>query len=120
MRTTLSQYLTILGALFALSLPLFAGCAAKDGKWPATTVAWIKHHQEDYVRDEVPATLTGKVTQQYGRYIYHFFDGTGKIQLYSEIQLPAGEAIIVRGKIDEDSFNVTSWCPVDKPGEYRK
>ena len=50
----------------------------------------------------------------------HFFDGTGKIQLYSEIQLPAGEAIIVRGKIDEDSFNVTSWCPVDKPGEYRK
>jgi uncharacterized protein YdeI (BOF family) len=68
----------------------------------------------------VPATLVGKVTQQYGRYIYFFFDGTGNIQLYSEIELPAGKSIVVRGKIDEDSFNVTSWRPADKPGEYRK
>jgi hypothetical protein len=120
LKNHLLKYFAILGAFFTLSLPLLAGCGPKDDKWPVTTVAWIKHHQEDFVRDEVPATLVGKVTHQYGRYIYFFYDGTGKIQLYSEIQLPAGKSIVVRGKVDEDSFNVTSWRPADKPGEYRK
>ena len=114
------KYFAFLGAFFTLSLPLIAGCGSKDDKWPVTTVAWIKHHQADFVRDEVPATLAGKVTQQYGRYIYCFFDGTGNIQLYSEIQLPVGESIAVRGDIDEDSFNVTCWRPVDIPGEFQK
>jgi uncharacterized protein YdeI (BOF family) len=114
------KYFAILGVFFTLSLPLLAGCATKNEKWPVTTVAWIKHHQEDFVREEVPATLVGKVTQQFGRYIYFFFDGTGNIQLYSEIQLPAGESIAVRGNVDEDSFNVTSWRPADRQGENRK
>ena len=120
LKNHLLKYFAILGAFFTLSLPLLAGCATKDDKWPVTTVAWIKHHQEDFVRDEVPATLVGKVTQQYGRYIYFFFDGTGKIQIYSEIQLPAEKSIAVRGNIDEDSFIVTSWRPAEKSGECRK
>ncbi len=120
LRNHLRKYFVFLGALFTLSLPLLAGCATKDDKWPVTTVAWIKHHQGDFVVDEVPATLVGKVTHQYGRYIYFFFDGTGKIQLYSEIQLPEGKPIVVKGNVDEDSFNVTSWHSADKPDENRK
>ena len=114
------QYFAILGALFTLSLPLLAGPDPKDEKWTLTTVAWIKHHQTDFVLDEVSARLVGKVIHQYGRYIYFFFDGTGKIQLYSEIQLPTGKSIVVRGNIDENSFNVISWSPANKPGEHQK
>lgn len=89
-------------------------------RWHLTSVAWIAHHLTTFVYEEQPVALVGKVTRAYGHFIYIFNDGTGHIELYSEISLPVGEAIVIRGAMDEDTINVSSWRPVGKIGDYRK
>jgi hypothetical protein len=122
------RQLALLGLLLGLARMLPADEATTGGgmgdpahsRWHLTSIQWIREHQEDFVLEERPATLIGRATKQYGRYTYIFTDGTGSIQLYSEIVLPVGKSIVVRGEIDETSLVVSSWRPVEKIGEDQK
>jgi uncharacterized protein YdeI (BOF family) len=85
-----------------------------------TSIRWIRDHETDFVLDSQPATLIGRVVRRYGGFLYLFSDGTGTIELYSEISLPPKTPIVIRGEIDETTFDVESWRPTDKAGEVPK
>ena len=82
-----------------------------QNKWHLTTVAWLAHHQEQFVLDTAPATLIGRISKQYEKFTYIFFDGTGTMELYSDTQLPLNKSIVVRGDFDEGTLIVKSWRP---------
>jgi uncharacterized protein YdeI (BOF family) len=104
-----------------LVLVLHLACTGKvragdDGdpaqnKWHLTTVAWLAHHQEQFVLDTAPATLIGRISKQYEKFTYIFSDGTGTMELYSDTQLPLNTSIVVRGDFDEGTLIVKSWRP---------
>jgi len=68
-----------------------------------SSIAWIqaKDKADDIGVDDRYVVLVGKVTKQVKDETYIFTDGTGTIQLDSEIKLPVGKKIAVRGNIDQ-------------------
>lgn len=83
-----------------------------------TSIAWIqaKDKADDIGVDDRYAVLVGKVTEKIKDETYLFSDGTGTIQLDSEIKLPVGKTIVVRGNIDQAflgigklELEVSSW-----------
>jgi uncharacterized protein YdeI (BOF family) len=68
-----------------------------------SSIAWIeaKDKADDIGVDDRYVVLVGKVTKQIKEETYLFTDGTGTIQLDSEIKLPVGKKIAVRGNIDQ-------------------
>ena len=98
-----------------------------SNKWKVTTVRWIQDHENDLDTDYKFVALVGKVTKQHDGDTYFFTDATGTIELDSDIKLPVGENIVVRGEIDQAflhigplELNVESWRHVSKKGEYLK
>ncbi|HEY8965112.1 MAG TPA: NirD/YgiW/YdeI family stress tolerance protein [Candidatus Methylacidiphilales bacterium] len=124
---------TLLVALCAVAAPsAHAGCSGtcsdpgKD-KWHVTNVAWIKANENDLDRDDDKVALIGKVTKKHSDHVYFFQDETGTIQLDSDIELPVGKTIVIRGRIDQAflhigplEVNVDSWRPIGKYGVYNK
>ena len=83
-----------------------------------SSVAWVQERDkaDDIGVDDRYVVLVGKVTSKYKDETYIFSDGTGTIQLDSEIKLPIGVPIVVRGNIDQAflgigklEVDVTSW-----------
>ena len=68
-----------------------------------SSIAWItaKDKDDDIGVDDRYIVLVGKVTEKYKEETYTFTDGTGTIQLDSDIELPIGKTIVVRGNIDQ-------------------
>jgi uncharacterized protein YdeI (BOF family) len=68
-----------------------------------SSIAWIvaRDNDDDIGVDDRYVVLVGKVTQKIKDETYLFSDGTGTIQLDSEIKLPVGTTIAVRGNIDQ-------------------
>ena len=90
-------------------LSLFGAAAVKADQNPNNTkdhvssIAWIvaRDKDDDIGVDDRYVVLVGKVTEKYKEETYVFTDGTGTIQLDSEIKLPVGKTIAVRGNIDQ-------------------
>lgn len=78
-------------------------CSNKD---KVTSIRWIESVQHDLDADDCYVVLVGKVTEKYKDETYFFTDGTGKIQLDSDIDLPIGKTIVVRGKIDQAFLSI--------------
>ena len=105
-----------------------AGTGEPDAKnWKLTTIAWIKANENDLDQDNRAVAVIGKVTQKHDGDTYFFTDGTGQIELDSDIELPVGKTIVVRGRVDQAflhigplEINVDSWRPVAKPGQVLK
>lgn len=83
-----------------------------------SSIAWVqaRDKDDDIGVDDRYVVLIGKVTQQIKDETYSFTDGTGTIQLDSDIKLPVGKTIAVRGNIDQAflgigklEVDVTSW-----------
>ena len=68
-----------------------------------SSIAWIvaRDNDDDIGVDDRYVVLVGKVTQKYKDETYFFTDGTGTIQLDTELKLPIGKPIVVRGNIDQ-------------------
>ena len=68
-----------------------------------SSIAWIqaRDKDDDIGTDDRYVVLVGKVTKKIKDETYLFSDGTGTIQLDSEIKLPVGKTIAVRGDIDQ-------------------
>ncbi len=104
------------------------GCSDPEGnKWKVTSIKWIKANEDDLDKDNKFVALVGKVTKQHDSDTYFFTDGTGTIELDSDIKLPVGETIVVRGRIDQAflhigplEVNVDSWRHGGKEGEWLK
>ena len=98
---------TMIACLTALSF--FGTAALKADENPntakdhVTSIAWIvaRDNDDDIGVDDRYAVIIGKVTQKYKDETYFFDDGTGTIQLDTDIKLPVGKPIVVRGKIDQ-------------------
>lgn len=116
----------IIGSVAALTL--FVGYVqAHDGpesnKWKVTTVRWIQQNENDLDKDDVYVVVIGKITKQLDSDSYVFTDGTGELELDSDIKLPVGEQIVVRGHVDQRflhvgplEIEVKSWRPANKEG----
>ncbi|MDX2226868.1 MAG: NirD/YgiW/YdeI family stress tolerance protein [Verrucomicrobiae bacterium] len=103
MYKTLLLTLALMG--FALTTSgLTAGSLTGDpdnNKWKITTVQWIKGTKNQLKDDDRYAVLIGKVTKKIDGDTYLFNDGTGTIELDSDIDLPVDSNIVVRGHIDQ-------------------
>lgn len=69
--------------------------------WKFTTVRWVIANELNTGADDKQISLAGKVTSQLNGDTYLFYDGTGMIQLDSDISLPVGKQVIISGKIDQ-------------------
>lgn len=78
-------------------------CSNKDR---VTSIRWIESVQHDLDTDDCYVVLVGKITEKYKDETYFFTDGTGTIQLDSDIDLPVGKTIVVRGHIDQAFLSV--------------
>jgi len=94
-------------------------------KWHVTTVSWIKANENDLDRDDETVAVIGRVTEKHSWHVYFFQDGTGTIELDSDIELPVGTPIVVRGRIDQAflhigplQINVDSYRPIGRYGVY--
>ncbi|SDU23009.1 hypothetical protein SAMN05444156_2739 [Verrucomicrobium sp. GAS474] len=115
---------------FSASAACDAGkCTAPEGnKWHLTTVKWIKANENDLDRDDTKVAIIGKVTAKHNDHVYFFTDEDGgKIQLDSDIDLPVGKTIVIRGRVDQAflhigplEINVDSWRNIGKLGEVLK
>jgi len=119
----------LLGLVAAVAIfTTFSAAAAHDenpdsNKWKVTSVHWVKKCQNDLDKDNKFVALVGKVTKQLNGDSYEFNDGTGTIRLDSDIKLPVGKQIVVRGEIDQAflhigplEIDVESWRPAAKTG----
>lgn len=77
-----------------------------SNKWHITTVNWIKGTHNNLKDDERYVVLLGKVTKKIDGDTYLFQDDTGIIELDSDIALPVGKNIVVRGLIDQAWLNI--------------
>ena len=122
---------SLLVALCAFAPSFRASAADADPanhKWHVTTVAWIIANENDLDRDNDKVAIIGKVTEKHSDHVYFFTDEDGgKIQLDSDIELPVGKKIVVRGRIDQAflhvgplEINIDSWRHVGKLGEVLK
>ena len=68
-----------------------------------SSIRWIqaRDKDDDIGVDQRWVVLVGKVTKVVKDNVYLFNDGTGTIQLDSDIKLPVGVSIVVRGEIDQ-------------------
>jgi uncharacterized protein YdeI (BOF family) len=68
-----------------------------------SSIRWIQERDkdDDIGVDQRYVVLVGKVTKVIKDNVYLFSDGTGTIQLDSDVKLPVGESIVVRGEIDQ-------------------
>ncbi len=68
-----------------------------------TSIRWIqaRDKDDDIGVDQRWVVLVGKVDKVIKDHVYLFSDGTGTIQLDSDVKLPVGESIVVRGEIDQ-------------------
>jgi uncharacterized protein YdeI (BOF family) len=90
-------------------LSLFGASALKADEDPnvakdhVSSIAWVqaKDKADDIGVDDRYVVLVGKVSEKYKDETYIFSDGTGTIQLDTEINLPIGRTIVVRGHIDQ-------------------
>ena len=93
-----------------LSLGSVAVLNANDNpdsnKYHLTTVAWVQSIQNGLDNDNKYVVLEGKVTKQLDDDSYQFSDGTGSIELDSDIKLPVGTKIIVRGEVDQAFLHI--------------
>lgn len=94
-----------------------------SNKWKVTSINWVRQNENDLDKDYKFVALVGKVTQKLDDDTYLFSDGTGTLELDSDIDLPVGKEIVVRGEIDQAflhigplEINVDSWRPASKPG----
>jgi uncharacterized protein YdeI (BOF family) len=76
-----------------------------SNKWHITTVKWIKGTHNALKDDERYVVLLGKVSKKVDGDTYLFNDGTGTIELDSDIDLPVGKSIVVRGILDQAWLN---------------
>ncbi|NUN92774.1 MAG: hypothetical protein HUU04_03215 [Verrucomicrobiae bacterium] len=76
-----------------------------SNKWKITTVRWIKSTQNALKDDERYMVLIGKITKKIDGDTYLLNDGTGIIELDSDIELPIGKQIVVRGILDQAWLN---------------
>lgn len=75
-------------------------------KWHITTVKWIKGTHNALKDDERYVVLLGKITKKIDGDTYLFQDDTDVIELDSDIVLPVGKNIVVRGLIDQAWLNI--------------
>ena len=115
-------FLTSAVAFCAVTFHLHAGDPATD-PWRVTSVSWIQENENDLDRDNDKVALIGEITEKHSDHIYFFKDGTGTIELDSDIDLPVGKQIVVRGRIDQAflhigplQVNVDSWRPIGRYG----
>ena len=68
-----------------------------------SSIRWIqaRDKDDDIGVDQRYVVLVGKVTKVIKDNVYLFTDGTGTIQLDSDVKLPVGSKIVVRGEIDQ-------------------
>jgi len=95
---------------------LNASDSPDSNKYHLTTVKWVEGIQNGLDNDNKYVVLEGKVTQKHDSDTYFFTDGTGSIELDSDIELPVGVPIIIRGEVDQAflhigplEINVESW-----------
>jgi len=114
----MKKLLLVTAVLISLSgmAALTANDSPDSNKYHLTTVKWIEGIQNGLDNDNKYVVLEGKVTKQLDDDSYQFSDGTGTIELDSDIQLPVGKKIIVRGEVDQAflhigplEVNVQSW-----------
>lgn len=98
---TLALLATLVG-----SASVNAGDSPCSNKDRVTSIRWIESVDSDLDQDDTYVVLVGKITQKYKDETYFFTDGTGTIQLDSEIDLPIGKTIVVRGHIDQAFLDV--------------
>lgn len=103
----------LLGLFLAAQNVVAGSCSAspydKDpdsNKWHITTVKWIKGTHNSLKDDERYVVLLGKITKKIDGDTYILNDGTGTIELDSDIELPVGKNIVVRGLIDQAWLNI--------------
>jgi uncharacterized protein YdeI (BOF family) len=112
-KTNLLLTLALLG-VFVIAQNLVAGGAKatkydKDpdsNKWHITTVRWIKGTHNDLKNDDRYVVLIGKITKKIDGDTYLLNDDTGTVELDSDIELPQGKYIVVRGVIDQAWLNM--------------
>jgi uncharacterized protein YdeI (BOF family) len=90
-------------SLFGTAAALQADQNPNHTKDHVSSIAWIqaRDKDDDIGTDDRYVVLVGKVTKQIKAETYLFSDGTGTIQLDSEIKLPVGKTLAVRGNIDQ-------------------
>ena len=129
-KSDMSKYsVYLLGLVAAAALFTSFSAVAHDenpdgNKWKQTTIRWVVQNENDLDKDYKFVALVGTITKQLDDDTYLFSDGTGTIELDSDIALPVGKPIVVRGEIDQAylhigplELNVDSWRPVSKPGQ---
>lgn len=94
--------------------------------WKIASVKWVLSHDK-WAVDGKKIVLIGKVVKKDDEDTYFLDDGTGLIELDSDIALPVGKRVVVHGKIDyaffgerNTQFNVTEWRLESKPGKLSK
>jgi len=108
--------LTSILLAFGGAAVLNASDSPDSNKYHLTTVKWVEGIQNGLDNDYKYVVLEGKVTKKLDDDSYQFSDGTGTIELDSDIELPVGTKIIVRGEVDQAfmhigplEINVDSW-----------
>ncbi len=103
----------LLGSFLALQNLVAGGSKAspydKDpdsNKWHITTVKWIKGTHNALKDDDRFVVLIGKVIKKTNGDSYLLDDDTGIIELDSDLDLPIGKYIVVRGLIDQAWLNM--------------
>ena len=77
-----------------------------SNKWHITTVKWIKGTHNALKDDDRYVVLIGKIVKKVDEDTYLLDDDTGIIELDSDIELPVGKYIVVRGLIDQAWLNL--------------
>lgn len=105
--------LALLGVLLVAQNLLAGGSKANrydqdpdSNKWHITTVKWIKGTHNALKHDDRYVVLIGKIVKQVDGDTYLLDDGTGVIELDSDIELPSDKLIVVRGLIDQAWLNM--------------
>ena len=102
----------LLGLVAAAALfTTFSATASNEenpdsNKWKQTTVRWVIQNENDLDKDYKFVALVGKITKKLDSDTYLFTDGTGTIELDSDINLPVGTNIVVRGEIDQAYLHI--------------
>lgn len=97
----------VLVGIVVLSLAGSRASAADENpnntKDHVSSIRWIidRDRDDDIGVDDRYVVLCGHVTKKIKDETYEFTDGTGTIQLDSEIHLPVGVPIVIRGAIDQ-------------------
>ncbi|MES2309508.1 MAG: NirD/YgiW/YdeI family stress tolerance protein [Verrucomicrobiota bacterium] len=102
-------------------------CSKDEGapcgnQWKIASVKWVLSHDSLKV-DGKKVVLVGKITKKQDEDTYFLNDGTGTIELDSDINLPVGQEVVVHGRIDyaffgerRTQFNVHAWRLASEPG----